>query len=231
MKQFFLAGMVLLFISTTISAQNTYLQGGVNFANISKTDNGETNNNNALTSFNAGVMHQFGLSKIVDLETGLLLTGKGAKAETRLNGDNDYVKTKFSPLYLELPLNLMVKFPVGNASNVFVHAGPYAAIGIGGKAKTESRILGFTNSSEQSIDFSEDDPTTSEQEGAAYDRLKRFDYGLNFGGGLTLNRFIIKANYGLGLAKINSTQTDNSANDRNKYRTLSLSLGIPLGGW
>jgi hypothetical protein len=231
MKQFFFAGLSLLMLSGTVKAQNTYIQGGVNFANISKTDNGETNSRNALTSFNAGIMHQFGLSSMFDVETGLLLTGKGAKAKTRFNGDNDYVKTKFNPLYIELALNLMAKFPLGNASNVFVHAGPYAAVGVGGKAKTESRILGISSSSEQSIDFSEDDPTTSEQEGASYSRLKRFDYGLNFGGGLTLNRFIIKANYGLGLAKINSMQTDNSANEKNKFRTVSLSVGIPLGGW
>jgi hypothetical protein len=33
----------------------------------------------------------------------------------------------------------------------------------------------------------------------------------------------------LGLAKIRSTETDNSSNDKNKYRTVSVSLGIPLG--
>jgi hypothetical protein len=32
----------------------------------------------------------------------------------------------------------------------------------------------------------------------------------------------------LGLAKINSTQTNNSTNDKNKYRTVSISVGIPL---
>ena len=81
----------------------------------------------------------------------------------------------------------------------------------------------------EKIEFNNDDPTTSQQEGAAYDKLKRFDYGANFGGGINLGDVILKANYGLGLAKINSTQTNNSENDKDKYRTISISLGIPLG--
>ena len=31
------------------------------------------------------------------------------------------------------------------------------------------------------------------------------------------------------IAKINSTESNNNANDKNKYRTLSFSVGIPLG--
>jgi hypothetical protein len=85
------------------------------------------------------------------------------------------------------------------------------------------------SSSTSNIKFSNDDPLTSEQDDAAYDKLKRFDFGLNFGGGVQLGRVMIKANYGLGLTKINSTESNNNADDKNKYRTLSFSVGIPLG--
>ena len=40
---------------------------------------------------------------------------------------------------------------------------------------------------------------------------------------------LLKANYGFGLTKINSTEGNNSADDKNKYRTLSFLVGIPLG--
>ena len=113
--------------------------------------------------------------------------------------------------------------------NLFFHAGPYAAIGIAGKSKAESKVLGVTGTSESDIKFSNDDPFTSEQDDAAYDKLKRFDFGLNIGGGFDLGKLIIKANYGFGLTKINSTQSNNSVDDKNKYRTVSISLGIPLG--
>jgi len=114
-------------------------------------------------------------------------------------------------------------------SAVFFHGGPYVAMGVGGKSKRESRFLGTTTNEESSIRFSNDDPFTSQQEDAGYNKLKRFDFGLNFGGGFQFQHVILKANYGLGLAKINSTESNDTENDKNKYRTLSFSIGIPLG--
>jgi hypothetical protein len=101
-------------------------------------------------------------------------------------------------------------------------------MGIAGKSKVETKILGATSNSTYDIKFNNDDPSTNQQEEAQYDRLKRFDYGVNLGAGFDLGRILLKANYGLGLAKINSTETNNSSNDKDKYRTVSISVGIPL---
>jgi hypothetical protein len=214
------------------NAQKFYVQGGANFANITKNNNGETSDNNILTTFNAGFMSRFGISKIFDLETGLLFTGRGAKAETFFgaNEDDNYVKAKFNPYYVELPLNAVVKFPLlPSSSNIFISAGPYVAMGVAGKTKVETKIGGLTSTSSEDIKFNNDDPATSGQEDAAYNRIKRFDFGLNFGAGVDLGPILLKANYGLGLSKISSVDTDNNENDKNKYRTLSVSVGIPLG--
>lgn len=221
----------LLLISGTVlsaKAQLFYAQGGANLANITKNGDGDTEDNNTLATFNVGVMGRFGLSKTVDLESGLLLTGRGSKAETYFNGGADYVKAKFNPLYLELPVNLVINVPLTKSTGLFFNAGPYAAVGIGGKSKLETKLGPVQSSSSSDIKFSNDDPFTSEQDDAAYDKLKRFDFGINAGVGLDLKSLIIKANYGLGLTKINSTESNNSADDKNKYRTLSLSVGIPL---
>ncbi len=222
-------GLVLTTAFTLGSKAQVYIQGGLNLANISKTNDGQTEENNILPSFNVGVLGRFGLSSTFDLESGLLLTGHGSKAETYFNGGNDYVKTKFNPIYLQVPLNAVVKIPMTKESSAFFHGGPYVAMGIGGKSKRESKIGPLLSSSESSIAFSNDDPFTSQQEDAGYNKLKRFDFGLNFGGGVQFSRIILKANYGLGLAKINSTESNNTANEKNKYRTLSFSVGIPLG--
>ena len=82
--------------------------------------------------------------------------------------NDNYVKTKFNPLYLEVPLNLVLRIPLEKTTNIFFNAGPYAAMGIGGKSKTESRILGSTSNSSNDIKFSNDDPFTSQQDDAAY---------------------------------------------------------------
>jgi hypothetical protein len=227
MKKITVSFLMITSILTAANAQKVYVQGGANFANISSNKNGDTEDKNTLTSFNAGVMGTFGISKIIDIETGLLFTGKGVKAESIVN-DNNYVKSKFNPYYIELPVNLLVKFPISGTSHLFVNAGPYAAVGVAGKSKVETKFLGVTTNSESNIQFNNDDPTTSQQEDASYSKIKRFDYGLNFGGGVAFKSLILKANYGLGLAKINSTQTNNSDDQKNKYRTVSLSVGIPL---
>ena len=212
------------------AGSQVYVQGGVNLANITTTKSGETQDNNLLTTFNAGLLGRFNLSTTIDLESGLLLEGRGAKANSYFtsSANDNYIKTKFNPLYLEVPVNLVLLIPLVKSTNIFFHAGPYAAIGIGGKSKTESKFLGSTSNSSNDIKFSSDDPFTSRQDDAAYDKLKRFDFGLNFGGGLDLGKVLLKLNYGFGLSKINSTQSDNSADDKNKYRTISISLGIPL---
>ncbi len=227
MKKLLIMLCVLGAVTLSATAQKVYVQGGANLANITKDKAGNTDDNKALYSFNAGIMSQFGISKIVDIETGLLFTGKGNKSENIIN-DNNYAKAKFNPYYIELPVNLLVKFPITTTSHLFVNAGPYAAVGVAGKNKVETKVLGVVSNSESKIQFNNDNPTTSQQEDASYSKIKRFDYGLNFGGGIAFKSIILKVNYGLGLAKINSTETNNSADKQNKYRTLSLSVGIPL---
>lgn len=223
----------LLMIATTMAgaahAQLFYAQGGLNLSNITNTKSGGTEDNAVLTTFNTGLMGRFGISETVDLESGLLLTGRGSKAETYFNGGADYVKAKFNPLYVEVPLNLVVNIPLAKSTKLFLNGGPYAAIGVGGKTKMETKLGALSSTSQRDIKFSNDDPFTSQQEDAAYDKLKRFDFGLNFGAGLDLNKILLKANYGLGLTKINSTESDNGADDKNKYRIFSISVGFPLG--
>jgi hypothetical protein len=216
-------------ISMAAKAQ-VYIQGGLNLANITTSDNGQTQKSNTLATFNAGFMGRFGLSDIFDLEMGALFTGRGSKSETDYSGGT-YVRSTFNPYYVEVPLNAVVKFPLGDPkvtkANIFVFAGPYAAIGVAGKSTTTSNIPGYDQSS-TNIKFSDENPFTSEQDDAAYDKLKQWDFGFNFGGGIDFGPALIKLNYGLGLTKINSTESDNDENDKDKYRTVSLSLGIAL---
>lgn len=217
------------FVFTTAKSQ-VYVQGGLNLANITTSNSGATQKNNMLPTFNAGVMARSNRNEPIALEAGLLLEGRGAKSDYYVTSstDDNYIKTKFNPLYLELPVNFILRLPLEGKSNLFINAGPYIAMGIAGKSKVETKFLGAVTNSTNNIKFNNDDPTTSEQEGARFDRLKRFDYGLNLGAGVDFKKVLLKVNYGYGLAKINSTQSDNSSNDKNKYRTVSISVGIPL---
>lgn len=225
--------MAVVFLTAFSQAKSqVYVQGGVNLANITTNNAGETQNSKMLTTFNAGIMARFGISQVFDLESGLLVDGRGAKADTYFTSskDDNYIKTKINPIYLKLPLHAVAKLPLGSDNmNLFIYAGPYAAMGIAGKSKATVKFLGAESTTSEKIKFSNDDPTTpDENEGARFDRLKRFDIGVDAGAGVGLGKVMIKVNYGLGLTKINSTQTDNDSNDKNKYRTWTVSLGIPL---
>jgi hypothetical protein len=210
----------------TTARSQIYVQGGVNLSNISTTASGETQKNHMLTSFNAGILGRVNIAAPLAFETGLLLDGRGSKSRNTSSGDN-YYTAKFNPLYLEVPASLVLKLPLENSSNIFINAGPYIAMGIAGKSKVDGKIAGVEFHSSTNIKFTSTDPTEDDQ---AYSKLKRFDYGINLGAGIDVGKLLVKVNYGLGLAKINSTETDNNADDKNKYRTLSISLGIPLNG-
>jgi hypothetical protein len=213
-------------IFTTAKSQRIYVQGGVNLANISTSNSGSTEKNHMLTTFNAGVLVRSNIAEPVALETGLILDGRGSKSES--GSGTNYYKATFNPLYLELPVNLVVRLPLASStSNIFINAGPYVAMGIAGKSKVEGQLGGVSINSSKNIQFTSTDPTANDQ---AYSKLKRFDYGANIGAGVDLGKILIKANYGLSLAKISSMQTNNSENDKDKYRTWSISLGIPFGG-
>jgi hypothetical protein len=125
-------------------------------------------------------------------------------------------------------VNLVVKLPLGDKqSSFFFGAGPYAAIGVAGKNKVDGHSGPINFHSSDNIDFSNDDPTTfNEQEGAGLGIMRRFDFGINGTAGLELHGFLVSANYGWGLTKINSVEKNDD--DKNKHRVLSLSVGFKL---
>jgi hypothetical protein len=129
-------------------------------------------------------------------------------------------------MYIEVPANLLFKLPVSTDSKFIVGAGPYVGIGVGGKNKVESRIAGISSSSEKKIEFSNDDPTTTNtEEGAGFGIMRRFDYGLNGTAGIEGKSLVLSVNYGLGLAKLQSG-SNSSSDDKNKHRVLSFTVGF-----
>lgn len=203
------------------------LKGGVNRANISIADNGEVDDANTLTSFNVGFALDLPIGTGLSIQPGLLFTGKGTKAEQGKETDLNYYRATSNPMYIELPVNLVGKIPIGTSTNILLGGGGYAAMGVTGKNKIKGKSIGIGYTSEYDIKYSNDDPTTQPEENAGFGKLKRFDYGLNAVGGLDFGKVQLTANYGYGLVKLNSG-TNNRDNDNNKHRVLSVSLGLKL---
>lgn len=217
-------------LGTAAMAQqsNVFVKGGLNLANISHNSDGEVDDAKTLASWHAGVMADLPIGQFFAIQPGILFTGKGSKIQNGNSSDNNYYKATTNPMYIEVPVNAVFKVPLETNSQLFVGAGPYAAIGIAGKRKIEGKVAGISFSRKDNIEFSDDDPTTfNEEEGAALGVMRRFDFGLNATAGLILNKFLVQVNYGVGLTKLQSG-ADNGEDNKNKHRVLSLSVGIGL---
>lgn len=199
----------------------------MNLANISITNDGDVDENRSLVSFHIGLSGDIKLTSLLYLQPGIFFTGKGSKTESGDPNGNTWFRATSNPYYVELPVNLVFKTP-GKELRFFAGAGPYLAAGLAGKNKVEGKFLGAAFNSENSIEWSNDDPSTlNYEEGAGYGIMKRFDYGANILAGIEFSNSVLSVNYGHGLAKLQSGG-NSSADDKNKHRVISLTLGIKL---
>ena len=203
------------------------LRTGLNLANVSVTDNGRVDEAKTLASIQIGIIGDIELSPFFAIQPGIVLTGKGTKSQSGNEGDANWFRATSNPFYIEVPVNLVIK---SNPSPIrfFGGAGPYLGIGVAGKNKVKGAVLGVDFKSESDINFSDDDPSTfNEEEGAGFGIMKRFDYGLNGTLGLEMPKMVVAVNYGLGLAKLQSG-SNSGENNNDKHRVFSITLGVKL---
>ena len=230
LKSIVFCTVVLSVFCFSVHAQKSsaVLKAGINLANVSVTDNGKVDDAKMLTSFHVGIGGDIHMVGPLYFQPAILFTGKGTKSQSGDPSSATYYKATSNPYYIEVPVNVVFKAPVGGGAKFFAGAGPYLAVGVAGKNKVEGKYLGLAFNSEKSISYSNDDPSTMNyEEDAGFGKLKRFDYGLNGTAGIEGKTMLVSVNYGFGLAKLQSG-SNSSANDNNKYRVLSFTLGLKL---
>ncbi|PWU04840.1 MAG: PorT family protein [Bacteroidetes bacterium] len=143
------------------------IRAGVNFQNITGKDNdGNKLDYKMKTGFHVGLNAEIPITEQLFFQPGLLFSTKGAKYNNDGTGS-------INLSYLELPLNVIYKHPVGSG-HLLVGVGPYLAYGIGGKLKYSNtgteidKDITFKNSVS---------PTDYIANFGAY--FKPLDYGLN----------------------------------------------------
>lgn len=199
MKKILLTATLLATTTLLFSQTKFGVKAGVNFANQEFKAEGISVSANSLTSFHVLGLVDYQVSPIISLQPGLGLSGKGFKL------DAVGVDAKVNLLYLDIPVNAVAKFPIPNFGKFFIGAGPYAAIGISGKAKGDESV--------------ETDDVNLFSEDGAY---KTGDFGFNFLGGIELAKgFTLNANYGLGLTNI-SRDTEDGTSVKNKVFSISV---------
>ncbi|SIN66125.1 porin family protein [Chitinophaga niabensis] len=187
--------------------------GGYSHATLKATDRQETYTTDIFPppapvskyapKWHAGLVADIHLVKGLYLQPQVLISKKGAKMEQRANtsfiiyrGD---LKTELT--YLELPLNLVYKMPLGPGKLV-AGAGGYCARGLSGKFDdrvTQTTLPGGTpNKNEIRGKIYFEDKIPAAHEPTYY--YKKSDHGLNFMAGYEFkNGLIFNASYSLGL--------------------------------
>ncbi|HEY0274293.1 MAG TPA: porin family protein [Chitinophaga sp.] len=203
------------------------IKGGLNLANISNNNDGSTDKDKTLAAWHAGLIVDLPLSPILSLQPGVFYSSKGSKIERGSSGSvtDPYYKFTTNPQYIEIPVNFVMKVPLGDDRNkFFAGIGPYAAFGVAGKNKWKSSLGSVSASGSSSIKWDDDSPLNTGDSNQGYDKYKRFDWGGNVMVGLELSNFLVSAEYGLGFNKIYSG-TDDQSNDNGKNRVFRVSVG------
>lgn len=224
-----LISFILLFSTFTLQAQKNFaiVRAGINLANVTTTNDGRISDANMLTSFQIGMLANVHVAPFLSFQPGLLFTGKGSKTQSGSPSDPTYFKATSNPWYVEIPANFVFKTPA-TPVKFFAGAGLYLAIGFAGKNTSDGKYLGVAFHNEETIKWSNDDPSTlNYEEGSGFGIMKRFDYGLNGLIGVEGKLAIFSVNYGYGLAKLQSG-SNSSANNNNKHRVLSIMVGLKL---
>jgi hypothetical protein len=199
---------LVLFLSVLVPqafSQSFGIRAGVNLADMYVNDEeGGDTDFEMKPGFQLGPVAEFAINDKLAFETGLLLSSKGTKLEE--SGD----KFSFNPLYLDIPLNAKLYFNTGD-TRFFASAGPYLGFGVGGKYK----VTYDGESDSEEIEFGEGKD------------MKRMDFGLSVGAGVSLSPVQVGLSYGLGLADIEPDSDDSYVM---KNRVISFTVTYLFGG-
>lgn len=218
MKKIFTYSVALFAItsSLTASAQSFGVKCGMNLSNIVEKDDDETYSGDykLKPGIHIGGTAEFEINDMFTFEPGALISTKGYREkEEHEDGEYKYIGS-LNLVYLEIPMNAKATLDLGG-TKVFVFAGPYLALGLTGKAKSEVNFYGETEKDSESVEWGSED-----------DKAKRLDFGLNIGAGAQLTDEIsVSLGYGLGLGNV-SNDTENGYKIQN--RVVSLSVGYKL---
>jgi Outer membrane protein beta-barrel domain len=125
--------------------------------------------------------------------------------------------------YLEIPVNMVYKFPV-SFGKLVVGAGPYAAYCLRGKYN----LVAYDGSKQVQSGFQQLNFDSSPNIFGTNMNLQRWDAGLNFTAGIEFNCFFtLSAHYGYGMVDI-----DKSSNElKNRYWGISLGFLFDREDW
>lgn len=192
------------------------LRGGLNVADMKYEPRDQTNgtpNANSLTSFNLGLVLDFGIAKVISIQTGAGISGKGNKTEWS-SGSFSYTQ-KMNPMYVEVPLDILFKPSLGPSTRFYFGAGPYLGIGVGGKSSFSGNTPVGDYYTDHKLKFGNDSNSD----------LKRMDIGGEVLAGFEFSGITLGAAYGMSFTN-NAPNGNNDAAKILKNKVFSINVGF-----
>lgn len=177
------------------------------------------------SGFNIGLIGEIplGLSKKYYFQPGIFYMSKGRKYQryydtTRINTDTLFRNINFYTNYIDIPLNLVVKVPLGRKSNFMVSAGPYVSFFYNGKVTDETRIA----MNDTTVHYNKDESNI--EVGKNTNNVHTFDFGVNARAGFEFGNLLLTAFISQGLINFYNA----SYNSTYKHKVVGASVGFWL---
>lgn len=174
-------------------------------------------------SFNIGVLIDIpvGNSNRWFLQPGIIYHGKGRNyfksfdTGSVVAPDTFSLNQKFQSNYIDIPLNLTYKFPLGNKASFVLSGGPYVSFFYNGKQINETRLY-------PSNKF--ESKTSNIEVGNEASKVKTFDLGINARAGFELGKLLISGFYSRGLTSFYQARYDGDFH----HEVIGASFGLYL---
>lgn len=187
---------VLLAIASLAGAQNFSfnVKGGLNLSNLS----GDVEDNKVKPGFHIGVGADYNFAPNMAIQSALLYSAKGAKA------DLEGIDITLNANYLQLPVHFAYKIDAAPGTKVVLHAGPYIAYGVGGEIKgKESGVTVAIDTFDGDIGL-----------------MKRLDAGLGLGVSTEFVPILLDLGWDMGLINVARDSGNESVKNQNAYLTI-----------
>ena len=226
-KHLLFAAILLIFSQISFSQLRIAIAGGGHTSTINETNSlpnwsasDYSNRTGAHFGFIADL--QLGVNSKFYAQPGVMFYNKGRKFfktyDTTVYNYISIDKEQFIN-YVDIPLNLVYKIPLGGKIKFFLGGGPYLSFFYNGSEKTETYLKTGKYQTEENKDL----PV-----GNAPDKYKTFDLGVNATAGIEFGGIFIAGNYSRGLTGMYTPSYDGSLKNQVVGATLGIFIGRPI---
>jgi hypothetical protein len=211
----------LLSLGVQVYPQVFRIQTGLNLSKMRVSTDLDTR---YYTRVHIGITADYTVGHYLSIEAGISSSPKGFRTvtygETTMGTHREV--TLFGPNYVDISFNAKGTYDLENF-RIFGFAGPFFAIGTGGKIK----VIDYYDGEKAQTETIYLSWGPEEEDNDVQYHLKRYDFGVSFGAGAEFRKVQLRLFYQLGIPDVNSSE-ESAQELRN--RMIGISVGFRFAG-